>query len=1187
MPATFKSQARPEIAKSAGFAVALIAAAALVGWYANVPWLTSWSAGLPTMKPITALCLLALGFCVANAEFGSVTSRAVAFAVMVVAAVTLLQDFAGVNFRFESWPAPRGLEPTGSEIDWRMAPATATGLMCTALAVGLPGENRNRTLDIVLILAIAVIASFSLFNYIAGVEAADRGVYVRTLSLPATIAFLILAWTLYDRLRPNIRISRPTRISNLLLALGASIAVPLLALGAYGGLVFTKSEQQQSRNHLLDVARSLSAAIDRETINDQETAQALAASPSLKSGDLEAFHGQAQASLRHGAFLLVGRDGRQLVNTRVPFGESLPERTGSPDLVQEVFRTGKLKVSGISIQQVNKQLGFSILLPVHIDSEVRYVIIRSPGLESVGKLLNDHKLPEGWLANVSDASHRLIARSDAIDVPTGTTLTANPQISSETTPDIINTTDFHGTPSVQAHVRSDLTGWLTAVSVPQAVFEGPTRGLWRSLAALSLLALVIVVSMATWLSRTVATSIGETAKLAEWLAVDQMEARPVPVASPVVEANELAAALVASSEKRRQSAIELRVSLERQQLLLEVTGELIARHDPVDIVRIMFEKLRTGINADACFAYRFDPQSRRLELLYEYGTPAARLQDIQSIGLEQAICGAVAASGEPFNADADYIASEPIGKFIQSMGVRAFASFPLKDTNGRVLGTIGVGSTQFECFSQETIDFLQTAAHFVSQAWERLEADRLSHDQLSEITALYDNAPVGLASFDRDLRFERVNEALATINGIPAGDHIGRSVWDIVPNLRHDLEPKLLRVVETGLVVKSTISGETAQLPGVMRHWQENYYPLTGRDGAVIGVGAVVEEITERKQRELDLAVAAERVLVAQQTMRAMDYEYLPRSGIVNRSERSFMVLAGFGAHEVPSSAEAWRSLIHPDHVVQAWAAVGEGISKGNGFALEYRIRHKLGHYIWVSDRARILKGHGSAGDRVIGMVTDISEQKAREDHLFFMMHEVNHRSKNILAVVQAIARQTAATSNENMLDRLLQRIQALSANQDLLIRNDWQGIDMEALVHAQLAHLADSNSSRLKISGPAFRLSAPAAQAIGLALHELATNASKYGSLANETGHLEVQWFTDGGELRVHWTERDGPAVVPPHSKGFGTTVITSMAEMSLRGVVQLDYAPAGVTWRLTCPLDNALDVSRGGRRIVHTQLA
>jgi two-component sensor histidine kinase len=138
-----------------------------------------------------------------------------------------------------------------------------------------------------------------------------------------------------------------------------------------------------------------------------------------------------------------------------------------------------------------------------------------------------------------------------------------------------------------------------------------------------------------------------------------------------------------------------------------------------------------------------------------------------------------------------------------------------------------------------------------------------------------------------------------------------------------------------------------------------------------------------------------------------------------------------------------------------------------------------------------------------MGTVQDITERKLHEEQTQLLMREVNHRAKNMLSVVDAIVHQTAARNPEDFIERFSERIQALSANQDLLVRNEWNGVDTEDLVRAQLAHFSELIGSRIVVHGPRLRLKAASAQAIGFALHELATNAGKYGALSTDTGRV------------------------------------------------------------------------------------
>jgi len=205
------------------------------------------------------------------------------------------------------------------------------------------------------------------------------------------------------------------------------------------------------------------------------------------------------------------------------------------------------------------------------------------------------------------------------------------------------------------------------------------------------------------------------------------------------------------------------------------------------------------------------------------------------------------------------------------------------------------------------------------------------------------------------------------------------------------------------------------------------------------------------------------------------------------------------------------------------------------------------------------------------------AERERKEEHIKQLLNEVDHRSKNVLSVVQAIARQTAIASPDEFVTRFSERMQTLAASHDLLVNSRWHGIEIADLIRVQLAHFKDLIGTRIKLDGPSLRLSVAAAQTLGMIMHELATNAAKYGALCNNLGHADIRWHGHQGEendvFTISWTERGGPTVVAPSHRGFGSTVVKTMAESSLDGDVDLDFAPAGLRWHLVCPSSKVLD--------------
>ena len=214
--------------------------------------------------------------------------------------------------------------------------------------------------------------------------------------------------------------------------------------------------------------------------------------------------------------------------------------------------------------------------------------------------------------------------------------------------------------------------------------------------------------------------------------------------------------------------------------------------------------------------------------------------------------------------------------------------------------------------------------------------------------------------------------------------------------------------------------------------------------------------------------------------------------------------------------------------------------------------------------------------------IRDITERRQSEAHVKLLMAEVNHRAKNMLAVVQAVAYQTAKSGDPTTLaDRLSGRIGGLAAGQDLLVQSQWQGVGMADLVAAQLAPFKDLIGTRILPDGPLALLTPEAAQGIGMALHELATNAAKYGALSNREGVVRIVWrITAKPEPRflISWLEEGGPTVAPTGRKGFGQIVIGRMAEAAVQGVATITYEPGGLSWHLTAPLAGALTLTQVG---------
>lgn len=203
-------------------------------------------------------------------------------------------------------------------------------------------------------------------------------------------------------------------------------------------------------------------------------------------------------------------------------------------------------------------------------------------------------------------------------------------------------------------------------------------------------------------------------------------------------------------------------------------------------------------------------------------------------------------------------------------------------------------------------------------------------------------------------------------------------------------------------------------------------------------------------------------------------------------------------------------------------------------------------------------------------VAVEITERKEAENQLRMLLRELTHRSKNLLAVIQAIARQTASRTKtiDDFLDRFGARLVAIGCSQDLLVADNWHGASLRTLVEQQLNMHADRLGGQIVIDGEDVMLKPEAVQNLGLALHELATNAQKYGALSSDRGRVRIHWqFCDAAKLKLTWEEQGGPPVSAPERSGFGRAMIESVVGKALEGEVKLSFPAKGVRCVIVIP--------------------
>ena len=280
---------------------------------------------------------------------------------------------------------------------------------------------------------------------------------------------------------------------------------------------------------------------------------------------------------------------------------------------------------------------------------------------------------------------------------------------------------------------------------------------------------------------------------------------------------------------------------------------------------------------------------------------------------------------------------------------------------------------------------------------------------------------------------------------------------------------------------------------------------------------------------------------------------------------------------QVGGDADELVAVIHPQDRAKVQHYYAE-LDSTDLIRTEYRILRAGDRIVWLAGHSHVVaRTPDGRAERVISIMSDVTQRLASVEHIQFLLKEVSHRSKNLLAVIQAIARQTAGTAKsvEDYQERFGRRLSGIAASLSVIVQQDWRGAPITDIMRAQLAPFVDANSRRIVLTGPHVMLSADAAQSIGLAIHELATNALKHGALATASGQVRLSWLLEPSvhaprQLRLSWIEEGGPAVSKPSRTGFGHVVLNELVSSSLNAAVTIDFAETGLAWRAAIPEAN-----------------
>ncbi len=433
----------------------------------------------------------------------------------------------------------------------------------------------------------------------------------------------------------------------------------------------------------------------------------------------------------------------------------------------------------------------------------------------------------------------------------------------------------------------------------------------------------------------------------------------------------------------------------------------------------------------------------------------------------------------------------------------------------------------------------------------------------SDLRNLMESTQIATLFLDEGLRIGNYTPAMTELFHLRDGDR-GRPITDIsarinYPELKQDVADVLrhLRIVERVLL-------GTDNEPSYLLRMR----PYRTVDNVIEGVVLTCVDVSQSLRHEVERGhlaaiVDSSRDAIIGYTLDDAIYSWNPSA------ERIF----GYPAAQALGQP---LSMLLPDTPAAADASpAGKPGDRPEEFETVWQTRDRRLISVAVTNSPV-----RNAGQQIIAgslIARDITERRHAERHTRLMLGELNHRVKNTLASIQAIAVQTLARapSLEVFQESFLARLQALSRTHNLLAVDAWQSVSLAAIVMSELAPYEDVDyPARVRLHGPGRQLTPKIALAISMAIHELTTNALKYGALSLPTGRIEVSWKIVDSDahpwLHLCWQEFDGPLMKPPSSRGFGTRLIATGLAFELDGKVALDFAPAGVCCLIELPLDD-----------------
>jgi PAS domain S-box-containing protein len=623
---------------------------------------------------------------------------------------------------------------------------------------------------------------------------------------------------------------------------------------------------------------------------------------------------------------------------------------------------------------------------------------------------------------------------------------------------------------------------------------------------------------------------------------------------------------------REQAKEDMHSAQRRQEFLLNLNDQLRSLEDPDAIMEATAKSLGRFLKVD-CAGYGEVDEERGVILVEREWSKGAIGNEGRAYRLYDFLPTMMAElkQGRPIFVEdirTDPRADNPeVQAAYSTINARAALAVPLLK-NQKLTAVLYMHTSQPRAWFGDELSLVEDVAERTWTAVEKARAERDLRETDARFRLIAESLPALVWILNPKTELLYTNERWVTYSGLPREEALGHS-WTraIHPDDMARMSEELVPVVT--LHTPYTTEARYRSHEGHYRWHLIQGAPIHSATGEFKGWVGTSVDIHDLKVTEEALRKSEEQLRIALQAARMGDWSWDIATDIFALSDRAAEI---FGLNRGSITKENLARQIHPNDLPRMIESKMQAIQNQQQFSTELRVRRLNDNVqIWVAAQGQVIYDQGGIPSGMTGVVQDITDRKQAEHRQQLLIRELHHRVKNTLATVQAIVGSTARTASsiDEFYQGFVGRIVSLSRTHNLLTEDLWQKAALEDLVQTELGPYADEARNRIIVEGPHVELPSEAAVPIGMAIHELTTNAAKHGALSTFGGQVEVRWRVEPGEerpiLHFAWIEHGGPRVSTPTRQGFGSRLLRRVLATQLQADVQMDFPEEGLHFTMT----------------------